>query len=197
MGEVAGVILWGRALGKKAFRQGDPGDQQGERPAPGGPGLGLRQAQLSAQAPHGGSVGSICPSQNQRSPRPTPGGQPGIPPAEPRPWSPLPSVSVPEAPSHGVAGFSLLCADGGGGPHQGCSQGGCPGLEVCVQGSGNKGSGLRRDTGGDLRAGPGCSPSWGSQVRSAGQVGWPQPEALGRGCMYPSRGAGSLGCSPP
>lgn len=61
MGEVAGIILWGRALGKEAFRQGDPGDQQGERPAPGGPGLGLRQAQLRAQAPHGGSVGSICP----------------------------------------------------------------------------------------------------------------------------------------
>lgn len=55
MGEVAGVILWGWALGKEAFRQGHPRNQQGERPAPGGPGLGLRQAQLR------GAVGSICP----------------------------------------------------------------------------------------------------------------------------------------
>lgn len=61
MGEVAGAILWGRALGKEAFRQGHPGNQQGERPAPGGPGLGLRQAQLRAQSPHGGAVGLICP----------------------------------------------------------------------------------------------------------------------------------------
>ena len=42
VGEAAGVVLWGWALGKKAFRQEAPGDQQGAGPGPGGPALGLR-----------------------------------------------------------------------------------------------------------------------------------------------------------
>lgn len=61
MGEVACVPLWSWVLGKQAFRQGTPTDQQGERPWPGGPWLGLRQGELGAESLNGGSVGTICP----------------------------------------------------------------------------------------------------------------------------------------
>ena len=198
MGEVAGAILWGRALGKEAFRQGHPGNQQGETPAPGGPGLGLRQAQLRAQSPHGGAVGLICPRVKIR-------GHQGA--------RQLVSQESPQLnPVHGAHRPASVClrpeSRGGRFLPSLCGWWGRPAPRllpgrvswpgvVCVQDSGDKGSGLRRDTGGSLRAGPGCSPSWGSQVRSAGRVGWPQPEAPGRGCVYPARGAGCLGCSPP
>lgn len=61
MGEVAGIILWGQALGKKVFRQGTSRDQQGEGPGSGDPGLDLGGGQLGAESPSRGSMGTTCP----------------------------------------------------------------------------------------------------------------------------------------
>lgn len=116
---------------------------------------------------------------------------PRIPPAEPCPRSRAPhhpaSVCPRPSATRGQVWPSFPPEDGWGGPHQGCSQGGCPGLGVGVQGSGDGagrggwgGSWLRRDTrrlsgserpvggarGGGVEPSPGAAPARGPWTAS-------------------------------